>query len=335
MAANEVTWSHGLPSRRVSGNHGSGQEASLMSQIESVRMPPNNSSMEDAMCTLFMRGIALVTFCFLLESASTAATSTPPSTPPSRVLVKDDTSRAEATAEPSPKGSPGSSTEIRWFFPGRVPAEVQGWFSKQSRLGDPIKEGENRKRACEERPDLYLIASEAPHLGVKLREGKLEIKLLIESKPQKSSSNKPLGNAETWRKWGWKYAKDLRQDKAEREFDDRVAAAFISKTPEEQRLEVLKKRCQRKFEFSPSGPPKPVSPGAKVAAGIAAEVTELKVADKDWWTMAIEVVGEVREPFGALQDSVLWLLEDYPGPALDVTSSYSYPHWVAHEVPIN
>ena len=64
------------------------------------------------------------------------------------------------------------STEIRWFFSGKVPGFVQSWFLGTSRFGDALTEYNG-----DERIDLYLLADGRIDISPKLREGKLEIKV--------------------------------------------------------------------------------------------------------------------------------------------------------------
>jgi hypothetical protein len=57
------------------------------------------------------------------------------------------------------------TTEVRWFTQGVIPSEVLRWFHEE-------------RKAFEEQPlrvDYYLRIVEGESLGVKLREGRLEI----------------------------------------------------------------------------------------------------------------------------------------------------------------
>ena len=58
------------------------------------------------------------------------------------------------------------SAEIRWFFKGEVPKEISEWFAGL----DGIFEKQ------ETRTDLYFQLENSASLGIKIREGRFEIK---------------------------------------------------------------------------------------------------------------------------------------------------------------
>jgi hypothetical protein len=104
----------------------------------------------------------------------------------------------------------------------------------------------------------------------------------------------------------------------------------LDKTPKELRFNGWKKRRRHKFEVIENGELKPVPKNRKdLPCGVLAELTELKVNGKQWWTTAFGVVGETEEPMSVLQRAVTWLLMDYPGPSPEVGNSYSYPEWLS------
>ena len=70
--------------------------------------------------------------------------------------------------------------EIRWFFPGAIPAGVLGWF----RDGAPIA-------PAPKRTDIYLPLPERLALSVKLREGRLEIKTQAGTAPSPTPTKSP------------------------------------------------------------------------------------------------------------------------------------------------
>lgn len=216
------------------------------------------------------------------------------------------------------------STEVRWFFEGPISKEVKYWFTDNARLGDPLTDNEG-----EEREDLYLIAAGGPEVSPKLRGGKLEIKLCDSSEDILGPEGKSIGKGEHWKKWNkWKYS-DLKEESGKK-LNEIVIQGFVEKTPMELRFNVWKKRWRHKFEVLENGELQPVSKKRKdLPFGILAELTELKVNGKQWWTTAFEVFGEPEEPMAILQRAVTWLLMDYPGPSLEVDNSYSYPEWLS------
>ena len=84
--------------------------------------------------------------------------------------------------------------EVRWFFEGRLPAQVSARFGSEA-LGEFLP-------ATEQRTDLYLATRE--ELGVKLRDGKLEIKWRPDPNQPLTVSSLLQGQAEYWDKRSWK-----------------------------------------------------------------------------------------------------------------------------------
>jgi hypothetical protein len=211
-------------------------------------------------------------------------------------------------------GNLQESTEIRWFFPGTVPADVHEWFNSGGRLGEAVSsEGE--------REDLYFISSGNPHLGTKLREGDLEIKERGESRELREAIF--AGRAEHWRKWSWQYADD--KSDFDSYFDGLVVAGFKRETSKDSWIEIGKNRRRRAFQFNEIGALTPTV--GRVSSGVLAEITEVSAGRQSWWTIACEVVN-ADKPFEKLVTGLTWILEDYPGPRLSIAESYSYPEWL-------
>lgn len=81
------------------------------------------------------------------------------------------------------------TAEIRWFRPGEVPASVADWF-------DRLTGNDQARRA---RVDLYVRASCCPDLGIKLRDGRLEMKQRIATGAI-AGIGRSAGVIERWRK---------------------------------------------------------------------------------------------------------------------------------------
>ncbi|MFN2285080.1 MAG: hypothetical protein ACK2UQ_11710, partial [Anaerolineae bacterium] len=58
------------------------------------------------------------------------------------------------------------TVETRWFYPGIIPSDVLAWYHY----------GERAPEAQPTRIDYYLRLSDHGDLGIKLREGRIEIK---------------------------------------------------------------------------------------------------------------------------------------------------------------
>lgn len=137
----------------------------------------------------------------------------------------------------------------------------------------------------------------------------------------------PIGRGENWRKWEWKY-----QDKgeADQKKEDPFVLHFLTATPEELRFLVWKNRRQRKFRITERGRLESIPLKKKdLPFGILAELTELKMSKEQWWTIAFEVFGDIDNPMEILQQGVNEIIKEYPGSALEVHNSYSYPEWIS------
>jgi hypothetical protein len=215
---------------------------------------------------------------------------------------------------------PQITVEIRWFFQGVSEKGVNNWFLLNPRLGETLTEQRGQIRS-----DLYLLASGNTGIGVKLREGRFEIKVLQHHEEVLAKGGAVSGRGEIWHKWKWPYAKA----KSDKKTDELVITSFMANTPENLRVRVWKKRWQRLF--SPAGA-KALAPMPKSPKGLAwwiqAELTELEVKGAPWWTLALEIYGNPDEPTAILWQSLQRFLEDYAGPPLQIDNSYSYPQWL-------
>jgi hypothetical protein len=216
---------------------------------------------------------------------------------------------------------PEITVEIRWFFPGVPEIGVKNWFLDNPRFGEALTETQGPIRS-----DLYLLAGGNTGIGRKLREGSFEIKLMQHQEEIIAAGGAVRGRGEIWHKWKWAYARAKKDNKT----DELVIASFMASTAKNLRVMVRKKRWQR--VFSPIGTAESAMvPGSpkEPSCWIQAELTELRVEEAPWWTLALEVYGNPEEPLAFLRQNLQWFLEDYGGPALHIDNSYSYPEWLA------
>ncbi len=87
-----------------------------------------------------------------------------------------------------------SSTELRWFYPGKLPEAISAWFTAEY-LGKALEPPEKRE-------DIYLyIASDCDYMGIKLRQGRLEIKWRKAELGIVNITKGVEGKLESWDKW--------------------------------------------------------------------------------------------------------------------------------------
>ena len=80
--------------------------------------------------------------------------------------------------------------EVRWFYQGALPDEIGKWF-------DTVGE---RLENIDTRSDVYLQSS-APDIGVKLRQGNLEVKYRQQELGQFAIDGMGNSRIEQWSKW--------------------------------------------------------------------------------------------------------------------------------------
>src|SRR5438105_13694071 len=81
-----------------------------------------------------------------------------------------------------------TTAEVRWFFEGPIPDEIKQWFCSGLALNAAPRE------------DHYLLFPAPLGLGLKLREGRLEIKYLVESVGIHTFMADVIGTVQVWNK---------------------------------------------------------------------------------------------------------------------------------------
>lgn len=199
--------------------------------------------------------------------------------------------------------------EVRWFFSGEIPHRTSSWFSG---LG---KVPETRGAA---RDDYQVwVPPECDCLGIKLREGRLEIKWRNAAEPAFSAcEGRVEGVAESWRKWMLPAV-------------DGLGSSFMLQKPEGPTVRISKARAQRRYELLQDGS---LAPSQKEwipagTTGCTLELTSITLQDNAWWSLAFETLG--NENFSLLQQAADELLRSYSGPRLERNNSCGYPRWLA------
>jgi len=167
------------------------------------------------------------------------------------------------TAEPpqGPVTAAVRSLEVRWIFPGQLPAAVAGWFSRFP-------------ATTESRKDIYLLDPPLRGLSVKVRAGAaLEVKAYRGSRGILQVPGRARGRPQAWQKWSFPCS-PLRPDRA----------APAGWQP------VHKTRRITRFPpaSGPAAAPAPV-PGGEPQC--KAELTEVRTRGQDWWTLGLEATG--------------------------------------------
>jgi hypothetical protein len=197
------------------------------------------------------------------------------------------------------------TNEVRWFYAGLAPGMIIDWHHN---LGGLFREHETRT-------DHYLILPGNDGLGIKWREGRIELKKKIADLGM-VKIHSGIGMAEQWKKWSF-----------EIEQGDQTFSILTSEP--ENWVAVTKKRCLQLFTFNQDDELIPHSGTFGEDETVRVELSEVKLNEKHWWTLGVEFTVQKNE---AKSDSTVLmrrLLADFPDLKLDASASFGYPKWLA------
>ncbi|MDZ7960609.1 MAG: hypothetical protein RMY34_22465 [Aulosira sp. DedQUE10] len=214
------------------------------------------------------------------------------------------------------------SNELRWFYPGKLPKNIQMWFQKTF-LVEPLQ-------APEAREDVYLYSPGCDYLGIKLRQGRLEVKWRQAELGVMSFGDLATGKAEKWGKW-------LCEDANAESFQPTMVLSnpvWVS---------VQKVRYSQLFQVLADFSAQPVATEERLDNGCRVEITNLVVKENAWWSVAFEAFGEDSRLRGNLQATGNWVFNSDRNYQLAIllqshfstrgcanvnANSYAYPHWL-------
>jgi len=217
-----------------------------------------------------------------------------------------------------------SSHEVRWFFRGAVDQQegLRKWvesispIERDTGIAVPA-EWEGRLNG---RSDLYLIVPEHVDMGIKWREGQLQIKGLQCALGTHVFAGGRQGRVERWIKWSYKG-----------EAIDQAFAGWFSKASGAgpRVIEVNKTRCLRKARLDPqTGKAREVSPAEHIERGCALEVSDLKVGTDSYCSVAFEGFPDDSAMHTDFSRFVNAFLEELPDIPISSANSMGYPAWL-------
>jgi hypothetical protein len=207
-----------------------------------------------------------------------------------------------------------SSHEVRWFLEGGIDQhpELRRWVEEGAT--DPKWTGRLGGK-----PDAYLIVPGAADMGIKWREGQLQIKGLECSLGTQKLAGSFEGKVERWIKWSYE--------------GKSVEAAFSpwfnfsNATP--RIVEVHKTRCLRKVRLNPfAAMAIEVDSKTLIDRGGALEVTDLRVGAQAFTSVAFEAFPNDSGMHGDFSLFVNAFLGKLSAVELDESNSMSYPAWL-------
>ena len=197
-----------------------------------------------------------------------------------------------------------SSCEIRWFFEGKIPEEIFHWYlsiDKDCQQQSP-------------RIDHYLKLPKENSLGIKLREGRIEIKKQNEKPSLLKINEKVSGYSDCWEKWSFELNDPNPLPIAVPGFKEWIA---VEKKRQLFLFEVADGNC---FVKNPHN--------GLLKNGCIAELTSLTVDNIQGWTIGLEAFGETSNMKNSLLVVCSHIFSGQDCPTFKEGNSISYPGWL-------
>jgi len=200
------------------------------------------------------------------------------------------------------------SAEVRWFFRGPLPREVESWFCQGSLW-------------CRQqrRVDQYLVLPGCATVGVKLREGMFEIKGQVDAPVEVAYPNGVRGVRACWVKW------------STGEIGAGAARQLLARD-EDRWVPVQKDRLLRRLSLDHGEPVEIGTEEAAPARGCGIEVTSITIpggGGSEGWSLGLEGFGAAEVVVESLEDAAVSFFSGDPLPlTLEVASSMSYAEWL-------
>ena len=207
-----------------------------------------------------------------------------------------------------------SSHEVRWFLEGGIDRNpsLRQWVEEGA--ADPKWTGRLGGK-----PDAYLIVPGAADIGIKWREGQLQIKGLECSLGTQKFIGKFEGKVERWIKWGYEG----------KPIENAFTPWFDPTSVAPQIIEVHKTRFLRKVRLNPFSPAAiEVDSKTLIDRGGALEVTDLRVRGQAFTSVAFEAFPNDSGMHGDFTALVNAFLGKLSGVELKESNSMSYPEWM-------
>lgn len=160
-----------------------------------------------------------------------------------------------------------SSTEVRWFFEGPYPEEVTLWFEEF----DPVSQAP--------RTDYYLSNTDNARMGIKLREGQIQIKCMMADLGVHYYAN-AAGKVARYEKWSFPVVSN-------EEWSALVVRPDVW-------IPVIKERKMLRFTLG-GGFPDRIGMDERVEEGCEVELSQIEIMDKTFWSLAFEAFGPSAE----------------------------------------
>jgi hypothetical protein len=198
-----------------------------------------------------------------------------------------------------------STLETRWFYEGSIPQPVLNWFHEDA----------THLKRQSPRVDYYLRLKNGDSQGVKLREGRIEVKERQRQYGIVQFHDQVVGVVEAWRK----VSRELS------EISDELARLASPKTTW---IGVEKERIVRRFRVVDLNTVEPSLASESPTRGCNLELTAIQIYGLDCWTIGFEAYGDEMSLEQNLSATINTVLDTGSPPSLDAEHSFGYPRWL-------
>jgi len=205
------------------------------------------------------------------------------------------------------------SAEVRWFFKNQTEfAVIEKWFNARN-----LYFAGNWERA-----DIYLQQPGLHNLGVKIREGKVEVKVLLADRGVLPLPNGQSGLVNDWGKYSFGLQESDEENKNLLQQFSREQLG----TGMELWVRVDKERLWQKFSVNLAEESiTPVAQDSWPAEGCGVELTKIKVNQQTFYTFGLEAFSKSRQEPANLELVLNKIIPEMPGASLRNSQSNSYP----------
>ena len=217
--------------------------------------------------------------------------------------------------------NPFTSREVRWFLEGNrqdhesLVSQFQEFspYERHPSAGEPVWRGR-----LGDVPDAYLLIPGGLDMGIKWREGLLQIKGRTEV-PGGSSLGIHRGWVECWAKWSYAGLPPAWKN----------LFHSASSSRDIRRVAVSKRRLVRLFRLAASGDVLELDADSRVDRGMAAEITEAALDGREFLTLGFEAFPNDPVTARRFLPVATEFLEGMSIPMLDLSRSMAYPAWLS------
>jgi len=199
------------------------------------------------------------------------------------------------------------TVEVRWFYQGTIPRDIQTWFDQIDDQGaQPISQPP--------RTDTYLLEADNTSLGIKLRQGRIEIKQRLEVFGHVNFGQDIHGVIERWRKWSFMIAPEQ---------NNLLCPATLGITW----IDVHKRRSLYNYQIKGQRIECVPLPDYS-SGGCNFELTRIHIAGKTCWSLGLEAFGDENSNYNRLEIVAKYIFTKSLTHSLNAQDSYGYPQWL-------